>query len=251
VVIPRATTWVRPPISRPVDHHRRQAHVLEPARHQFLERRGGALDEGARDRRLGGRLLLFFHLRADRLVGAPVAAAADSGQDPLEDEVGERVAVREVLVGGKRDLPLAARRAHARALDRHAAAAEGDRAPLGRPVGRGAVGVALALRPADFLHLGGHQLVHHAQADADRERQQALLGRPGEIAEGGLRGIGQLLLRRLLGRGDLRCGYFLHCGSSCPHSDLVWSPRTLQRKRTRREGPPSKFNGKWDYLGPQ
>ena len=36
-VIPSATTWVRSLISSAVEHHHRQAHVLEPPRHQLAE----------------------------------------------------------------------------------------------------------------------------------------------------------------------------------------------------------------------
>jgi hypothetical protein len=35
----------------PVDHHRRKANVFETPAHQLSQRRLGALDEGARDRR--------------------------------------------------------------------------------------------------------------------------------------------------------------------------------------------------------
>ena len=112
--------------------------------------------------------------------------------------------------------------------------------------GGGAVGVVLALRAAGLVDPGGHQLVDDAERDADREREQALAGRAGELAEDELDGFGQAL-HRLFGSGDLRCVYASHGGSSCPHRTWFGRPERSQPERTRREDRRSK-NEKWDYL---
>ena len=62
--------------------------------------------------------------------------------------------------------------------------------------------VPVAIRPAlrhvfapradDLTHLLLHQLGEDAEADADRERQQPLLGRAGDLVEGDLDTLGQV-----------------------------------------------------------
>ena len=46
-----------------------------------------------------------------------------------------------------------------------------------------AIGVVLALRADDLVHLLLHQLAQHAEPDADAQREQALLGRSHELPE--------------------------------------------------------------------
>ncbi|MHB8688216.1 MAG: hypothetical protein ACYDB4_13615 [Candidatus Dormibacteraceae bacterium] len=45
------------------------------------------------------------------------------------------------------------------------------------------LGVVLATRTDQLTHLHVHELVHGGQAEPDRERQQALLGRAGKLAQ--------------------------------------------------------------------
>src|SRR5581483_2320872 len=97
-----------------------------------------------------------------------------------------------------------------RALNGHPATAEGDRAGLARPAGRLALGIVLSLRAAEFGDLDLDQLAEGAEAEAGGEGHQALLCGAGEIAEGDLDGLGQLLLHRLVRGDDLRCGYGCH-----------------------------------------
>jgi hypothetical protein len=53
-----------------VEHHHRQPHVVQPARHQLRERGRGALDEHLRHRRLARRRRRLLDLAADRLADA-------------------------------------------------------------------------------------------------------------------------------------------------------------------------------------
>jgi hypothetical protein len=79
-----------------VEHQDRQAHVGKAPGHQLRERLVGALDEGARDRRLADPSGDLLDLLAYRLAGAAVAPARDAGQHPLHDGPRERVAIGEV-----------------------------------------------------------------------------------------------------------------------------------------------------------
>jgi hypothetical protein len=81
---------------------------------------------------------------------------------------------------------------------------------------RGAVSVVLALRTDDLVDLRFHQLMHDPQPDADAEREQPLPRRPNELPERLLDLRWERTLRRLQRRHDLRRGYLLHRGSSCP-----------------------------------
>jgi len=121
-----------------------------------------------------------------------------------------------VLVASKRHLALSIGAANPRAIDPNSPATERHRALLVAVPAGGAVGVMLALRADHLVDLGGHQLVHDAEPDADREREQALPRCSGEIAERKLDGLGQIGAHRLIRRCDLRCGYLVHGGSSCP-----------------------------------
>ena len=70
VEIPSATTCVRSAISKPVEHHHRQAHVIQPAAHQLAQRGPGPLDEQLRHRALRRRARLLLDLLTDRLADA-------------------------------------------------------------------------------------------------------------------------------------------------------------------------------------
>jgi site-specific DNA recombinase len=199
-----------------VEHHHRQAHVVQPPAHQLTERGPGALDEPLRHRRLARRRAPGLDLAADRLADARVFAGRDAGEHPVHHRPRQRVAVGEVLVGRDRQLALVAGGAHPRAAHRNPAAAERHRpvlvaVPLGDPIR-----VVLALRAHDLVDLELHQLVHDTEADTDAEREQALPRRPDELAERLLDLRRERTLHRLQGRNDLRLGYLRHGGSSCP-----------------------------------
>jgi len=69
-----------------------------------------------------------------------------------------------------------------------------------------AIAVVLALRSDDLVDFQLHQLVHDAQPDADREREQSLPRCPDELAERLLDLRWERTLGRLQGRDDLRGG---------------------------------------------
>lgn len=114
----------------PVEHQHSQAHIIERATHQLRERLGRARHESARDRALGGGAGLSLDLLPDRLLGAHKAPGRDTREHPLQHRARERVAAREVLVGGQPHLHIAVLGAHPRALDRHPPRAERDLAVI-------------------------------------------------------------------------------------------------------------------------
>jgi hypothetical protein len=81
-----------------VEHHHRQAHVVEPAAHQLAERSGGALDEHLRHRRLRCRRSRLLDLAADGLADPRELARRDAREHPVYHPPGQRVAIGEVLV---------------------------------------------------------------------------------------------------------------------------------------------------------
>src|SRR5215210_430174 len=105
---------------------------------------------------------------------------------------------------------------------------------------RGALSVPLALRAHGLVDLGFPQLVHHAQAAADAEREQTLTRGANELAHRLLNLRWQRHLRRLDARDDLAGRYLLHGGSSCPLG-LGLRPERSQPERTRQEDRRSKF----------
>jgi hypothetical protein len=52
---------------QPVEHHHRQAHVIQPAGHQLRKRGAGLLDEHLRHRALGLRRRALLDVLADGL----------------------------------------------------------------------------------------------------------------------------------------------------------------------------------------
>ena len=167
----------------PVEHHHRQADVVQPAAHQLTERGPGPLDEQLRHRALARRARLPLDLLADRLAHAGEPARRDARQHPVHHHDGQRVPVGEVLIGLDRQLALVIRRADPRAADLHPPAAQRHRpalmtVALGRPIR-----VVPALRADDLLDLGLHQLVHHAEPDADAQRQQPLPRGPDQLTQ--------------------------------------------------------------------
>src|SRR5439155_373353 len=105
---------------------------------------------------------------------------------------------------------------------------------------RSPIGVPLALWSDDLIDLELHQLMHDPEADTDAEREQSLPRCTDELAECLQDLRWERALDRLRGRDDLRRGYLLHGGSSCPRG-LGWRLSRSQRERTRREDRRSKF----------
>jgi len=137
-------------------------------------------------------------------------------------------------------LALVVDRAHPRPADLHAPAAERHRSVLTPVTLRGPVRVVLVLRAHDFVDLALHQRVHDPEPNAHAQRKQSLPRCPDQLAERILNLRRQRTLQRLHGRDDLRAGYLLHGGSSCPLG-LLWHPERSQPERTRREDRHSKF----------
>jgi len=108
-----------------------------------------------------------------------------------------------VAVALQLDLARAVRASNARTLDRQDTSAEHDLAPLVAVSVGDALGVRLAPRADDVDDLLLHQLSEHAQADADREGEQALLRRPHELTERRLHRLRQLSPRRPRSGDDL------------------------------------------------
>jgi hypothetical protein len=184
--------------------------------HQLGERGAGALDEHVRDRCLRRRGARELDLSADGLADAGEAASGDAGQHAVHHRPGERVAVREVLIDCDRQLVLLVGRAHARPRDLHAPSAERHRAVLVTVANGDAVRLVLALRAHDVVDLELHQFVHDGKPDTHAQREQALPRCPNELAERLLDLRWERTLSNLRGRDDLRAGYLLHGGSSCP-----------------------------------
>src|SRR4051794_23684613 len=82
--------------------------------------------------------------------------------------------------------------------------------------------------------------MHDPEPNADAQREQALTSCPDELAERLLDRRWERTLDRLHGRDDLRRGWLLHGGSSCPRG-LGWRLSRWQHERTRREDRRSKF----------
>jgi hypothetical protein len=190
----------------PVDHHHRQAHVVQPARHERVEVLAGAGDELATDGRLARRARRLLDLGTDRLARALQATRGDAGEHLLEHQPRQRVTVGEVAVGLKRHLLAAVDGAHARTLHRHPAPAQRDLAGLVAMADSGALRVVPSPRPDNLGDFFLHQLGHHTESDTDAERQQPLLRGAHKLTQRLLHTRGQHGLLR--GR-DLRDRYGL------------------------------------------
>ena len=83
--------------------------------------------------------------------------------------------------------------------------------------------------------------MNDAQPEPHAQREQSLPRCPDELAERFLNLRRQRTLQRLRGRDDLRAGYLLHGGSSCPLGPGFDRPERSQPERTRREDRHSKF----------
>jgi hypothetical protein len=167
----------------PVDHHRRQPHVVEAAAHQLGKRPARPLDERARHGRARRRPRLLLDLQADRLLRAPVAAGRDAGEHPLQHRLGQRVAVGEVRVRLQPHLLAPVGAADARTLERDPSAAERHLARFVPMPDSGALRVVLALGTDDLDDFLFHQLGEHAQPDTDTQGEQSLPRRADQLPE--------------------------------------------------------------------
>jgi hypothetical protein len=167
----------------PVDHHHRQAHVVQAAAHQLRQRHPRPLDEGARDRRLRRRPRLLLHLLPDRLLRPAVAASGDASEHPLQHRLRQRVTVAEVLIRRKPHLLATVGAPYPRPLHRDPPAAERHLTRLVPVPHRDAIRDVLALGTDQLDDLLLEQLSQHTEADTDAQRQQALLRRPDQLAE--------------------------------------------------------------------
>ena len=177
-----------------------------------------------------------------------VLARGHARQHPVHHHDGQRIPVGEVLIRLHRQLALIIRRANPRPSDLDPPAAQGHRpalvtVALGRPIR-----VVPALRADDLLDLSLHQLVHHTQPDPDAQRQQPLPRDPDQLAERLLNLRWERPLQRLRGRDDLRAGYLLHGGSSCPLGLGFSRPERSQPERTGQEDRHSNFYENSDNL---
>jgi hypothetical protein len=167
----------------PVKHQRGQPHVGEAAAHQRAQVLGRAADKLARHAALRRRALRLDDLLADRLTRASEPARRDAREHLLEHHARQRVAIGEVRVRLERDLTRPVRGPDPRAIDGHATTTERHLTLLAAVTHRRALRIMAALRPHDLLDLFGHQLPQHAEPNPDTQRQQALLGRPDQLAE--------------------------------------------------------------------
>ena len=86
VVIPSATTLVRPLQLDPVEHQHRQAHVVEAAAHQLAQGLARARDERAARPPTSTSSRLGLDLLADRLARALVAPGARRRRASARDD---------------------------------------------------------------------------------------------------------------------------------------------------------------------
>ena len=89
--------------------------------------------------------------------------------------------------------------------------------------------------------------MHNTEPDTDAQREQSLPRCPHKLTERLLDLRWQRTLDSLDSRHDLRRGYLLHGGSSCPRG-LGWRLSRSQHERTRREDRHSKFYEVTDNL---
>jgi hypothetical protein len=145
-----------------------------------------------------------------------------------------------VRIGPKLDLVLAVGRARPRPADRDTAAAERDLAGLMAMAHRRPVGNVPALRADDLVDLGVHQLVQHAEPDADAERHQSFPCRARQLAQRLQHRLGQSLDALAVGR-DRRGPIRSSCGWSSLSSWTWFAPSRSQPDRTGREDRRLKF----------
>src|SRR3954453_6396790 len=220
----------------PVQHHNGQAQIIQRPAHQLDQVLARARDELAADRRLARGPQEVVDVAADRLTGAGIAARGDAGQHPLEHHVGEPVARGEVRVRAQLDPPPPIDAARPRPAESDAPPAERDLTSVVAVPNRGTIRVMLALGADDLVDFRLHQLVQHAEPNADAERQQALLCGAGELAQ-------RVQHRRRHALDALRVGrdrhgrYGPHGGwSSCPRT--WFAPVTLPTGADEAGGPP-------------
>ncbi len=215
----------------PVDQQRHQVQVAEVGGQQLGQGGVGHGDKPAGDRRLAGPGGGLGDLGADRLQAQAIAARGQAAEHPLQRQPAQQLGAREQLVGGHRQLTGAVGGADPGPRDGHAAATQGHRALLVAVAHGGAVGVVLALGAGQRGDRLLHQRAHHLQPGAHGQRQQAFLGRLGDLGQrdGDLVWHDQASHARL---GVPRLILLAH-GGPLPRGVLGGSPETYQKAGLR------------------
>ena len=131
---------------KPVEHHHREAHVIQPAAHQLPQRGPCSLDEPLRDRALTRRCAGPLDLLADRLTNLGVLTRRDAGEHPIHHHPGERITIGEVPIRLDRQLVLIIGRADPGAAYRYLPPTQGHRPVFVTMTLRSPVGLPLPLR---------------------------------------------------------------------------------------------------------
>jgi len=121
--------------------------------------------------------------RPDRPQADPPVAGRQPRQHALQRHLAQQLGVGELLVGGNRQLAGAVGGTDPRAAHRHPTPTQGHRTVLVAVPHRTAGRVVAALDAGQDGDILLHEQVQHRKADADRERQQALVDRAGELAK--------------------------------------------------------------------
>ena len=167
----------------PVDHDRHQIQRGQVGGEQLGQGGLGGLDEPPRHRRLRRRRAALLDVLADGFEPDRVVPGRQAREHPLEGHASHDLGAGELLVAGHRQLSGAIRGAHPRSRDRHPPAPEAGRAGLVAPPGRSAVWVVASLRAAHRGDVVLHQRLHDLQPGADRDREQALARRGGDVIQ--------------------------------------------------------------------
>jgi len=210
----------------PVDH---QAHQVQPAQvggQQLCQRGVGHGHKPPRHRRLAGARRGLLDLGADRLKAQTIAASRQAAEHPLQCQPAQDLGGREQLVGGDGKLARAVGGTDPGTLHRDPPSPKGHRAVLVAVADRGPVRVVLALGTGQRVHRLLHQRPQHLQPGAHGQRQQALLGRLGDLGQRDRDLVWDGQLRRA--RGGVPGLVLLAHGGPLPCGALGGSPETYQ-----------------------
>src|SRR6266536_3158123 len=175
--------------------------------------------------------------RASSSSSAARVPLTNARKHPLQRDPLEQIAPGELCVRLEGDLRAVVGGPNARAADRNASAAERDLAADVPVALRRAPAVVAAPGTDDLVDLMLHALVQHGEPGTDRQREQPLLRRLGDLDHHELHVLGQRQPLRLdLDRSDLDQMYLLHGGSSC--LDGLQTPVTVTTRPDKAGGPP-------------
>ena len=224
VVIPRQTTFVRSfsSMRSSISTARRTSSSWRAISSPSAARPG---DERARDRRLALRASVALDIGADRFLRATEAASRDAREHPLEHDRAQRIAVSEVPIGRQWHLGRPVDGARPRPVDRHSPPAECDLTGVVAMPHRDPIPIVTALQSHDLVELLLHQLLQHAEPDADRQRQQPLPRGADQLTERLLHSSRQATSGTSSAVATSATGTLLLNGGSS--FDLGGSPRTL------------------------